>query len=143
MIRPHAPSRILFALAAMLAAAGSQAQDRPAVLKALETRGLRVVQEFKVDGNLRAFAGAALDSSSYMEMGALLRWCTANIGYHHVHHLDSRIPNYRLPGCHEALPPGLVPAPMGLWAGLRAFRYALWDEAADRMVTFKMARAAA
>lgn len=61
MIRPHAPSRILFALAAMLAAAGSQAQDRPAVLKALETRGLRVVQEFKVDGNLRAFAGVAGD----------------------------------------------------------------------------------
>ncbi|KMJ90608.1 thiol:disulfide interchange protein DsbG [Achromobacter xylosoxidans] len=61
MIRPHAPSRILFALAAMLAAAGSQAQGRPAVLKALETRGLRVVQEFKVDGNLRAFAGVAGD----------------------------------------------------------------------------------
>lgn len=62
MIRSHAPSRFLFALMAMLAAAGTQAAPaRPAVLKALEARGLRVVQEFKIDGDLRAFAGVAGD----------------------------------------------------------------------------------
>ncbi|MCH6088480.1 hypothetical protein MMA27_24455, partial [Salmonella enterica] len=63
MIRLHAPSRFLFAVAALLAAAGSHAQgsDRPAVLKALEARGLRVVEEFKVGGDLRAFAGVAGD----------------------------------------------------------------------------------
>ncbi|MGE8657976.1 MAG: thiol:disulfide interchange protein DsbG [Achromobacter sp.] len=62
MIRSRAPRRFLFALAAWLAAAGAQAApDRPAVLKALEARGLRVVQEFKIDGDLRAFAGVAGD----------------------------------------------------------------------------------
>ncbi len=63
MIRSHAPSRFLFAVAALQAAAGSHAQgpDRPAVLKALEARGLRVVEEFKVGGDLRAFAGVAGD----------------------------------------------------------------------------------
>lgn len=62
MIRSLAPRRIVFTLAALLATAGTQAaQDRPAVLKALEARGLRVVQEFKIDGGLRAFAGVAGD----------------------------------------------------------------------------------
>jgi omega-6 fatty acid desaturase (delta-12 desaturase) len=44
-----------------------------------------------------AYEKAALESSSYMEMSALMHWFTGNIGYHHIHHLNSRIPFYRLP----------------------------------------------
>ncbi len=43
------------------------------------------------------YEGAALDSSSYMKLNPFLRWATANIGYHHIHHLNARIPFYRLP----------------------------------------------
>lgn len=49
------------------------------------------------------FSGAALESSSYMQMGPLMRWFTANIGYHHVHHLNAAIPFYRLPETMAAL----------------------------------------
>lgn len=51
-----------------------------------------------------SFAGAAMNSSSFMRGGALMRWFTANIGFHHIHHANSRIPFYRLPEVHEAFP---------------------------------------
>src|SRR6185436_14048928 len=44
------------------------------------------------------------ESSSYMEMGPLMRWFTANIGFHHVHHLNPAIPFYRLPEAMNAIP---------------------------------------
>jgi omega-6 fatty acid desaturase (delta-12 desaturase) len=43
------------------------------------------------------YSDAALSASSYLEMGIVMRWFTGNIGYHHVHHLNARIPFYRLP----------------------------------------------
>lgn len=51
-----------------------------------------------------SFAGAALDSSSYLKMGPVMRWLTANIGFHHVHHLNAAIPFYRLPETMAAMP---------------------------------------
>jgi omega-6 fatty acid desaturase (delta-12 desaturase) len=50
------------------------------------------------------YEGAALDSSSYMKLNPLMHWFTANIGYHHIHHLNSRIPFYRLPEVMAAFP---------------------------------------
>ncbi|MBS1635275.1 MAG: fatty acid desaturase [Bacteroidetes bacterium] len=50
------------------------------------------------------YEGAALDSSSYMELNAFMRWVTANIGYHHIHHMNARIPFYRLPEVMQAIP---------------------------------------
>jgi omega-6 fatty acid desaturase (delta-12 desaturase) len=50
------------------------------------------------------FAKAATDSSSYMVMGPVMNWFTANIGYHHVHHLNAAIPFYRLPEAMQAIP---------------------------------------
>lgn len=50
------------------------------------------------------YEGAALDSSSYMELSYPLRWVTANIGYHHIHHLNARIPFYRLPEVMDKIP---------------------------------------
>lgn len=83
---------------------------------------------------------ASLRGSSYLRLPGVLRWFTGNIGYHHIHHLDAHIPNYRLRACHEALPTGMAPRAMSMWMGLRAFRYALWDEDSGRMITFKAAR---
>ncbi|MES2567154.1 MAG: fatty acid desaturase [Bacteroidota bacterium] len=50
------------------------------------------------------YEGAALDSSSYMKLSPLMHWFTANIGYHHIHHMNSRIPFYRLPEVWEDIP---------------------------------------
>lgn len=50
------------------------------------------------------YEGAALESSSYMELNHALRWATANIGYHHIHHMNARIPFYRLPEVMQAIP---------------------------------------
>jgi omega-6 fatty acid desaturase (delta-12 desaturase) len=50
------------------------------------------------------YEGAALDSSSYMKLSVPLQWATANIGFHHIHHLNARIPFYRLPEVMNSLP---------------------------------------
>lgn len=87
------------------------------------------------------FAAAALESSSHMRMSPLLRWLTGNIGYHHVHHLNARIPFYRLPEAMAALPelqsPGTTSlAPLDVY---RCLRLNLWDPERGRMVTFSEA----
>mgnify|MGYP000588424242 CR=1 FL=1 len=84
------------------------------------------------------FTHAALEASSYMPMGPVMRWFTANIGYHHVHHLNSRIPFYRLPEAMSALPelqhPGITRLrPQNIAACLRL---KLWDADAQQMVPF-------
>lgn len=62
---------------------------------------------------------------------------TGNIGFHHVHHLGPRVPNYNLQRAHESNPSlQLVPV-IGLLASLRALRYRLWSEEHGRFVRFK------
>lgn len=82
------------------------------------------------------YSSAALDGSSYLELPGWLRWMTANIGYHHIHHLDSRIPNYALPECHRANPELQGVATLTLATCWRCARLKLWDEGAERLVTF-------
>lgn len=84
---------------------------------------------------------ASLRGSNYLRLPAVLRWFTGNIGYHHVHHLNPRVPNYRLRECHEALPPLREVPTLSVKDGLAAVRFALWDEKRDRMVTFREAAA--
>jgi omega-6 fatty acid desaturase (delta-12 desaturase) len=82
------------------------------------------------------YTGALLGSTHY-ELPAVLRWLTANIGIHHVHHLASRIPSYRLS---EALADHPELRPVGRLTfreSLRCFRLALWDEEAKRLVAFR------
>lgn len=79
---------------------------------------------------------AALEGSSYYKLPRILHWFTGNIGYHHIHHLSPRIPNYLLRGCHEKNP-ALAPAnPLTLLSSLRSLRLRLWDEDHHRMVDF-------
>jgi omega-6 fatty acid desaturase (delta-12 desaturase) len=82
---------------------------------------------------------AALRGSSYLRLPRVLQWFTASIGFHHVHHLNPRIPNYRLASCHAAVPAlSDVPA-LTVGASLRSLRLALWDEEKQRMVSFRPA----
>jgi len=80
---------------------------------------------------------ASLRGSSYLRLPRVLQWFTGNIGFHHLHHLAPRVPNYRLDACHRACPDISGQArPLSLWEALRAPRFALWDEASARMVRF-------
>ena len=80
---------------------------------------------------------AALRGSSFYDLPQVLHWFTGNIGYHHIHHLSSRIPNYRLPSCFRDIPE-LQQAPrLGLADSLGCLRLRLWDEEARRLVGFR------
>jgi omega-6 fatty acid desaturase (delta-12 desaturase) len=81
-------------------------------------------------------ATAAIAGSSFLRLPRVLQWFTGSIGFHHVHHLAPRVPNYRLEDCHHAHPAFADARVLTLRDGLRASRFALWDEAAGRMVTF-------
>lgn len=84
-----------------------------------------------------SLARAALESSTYLRLPAVLRWFSGNIGFHHIHHLDPRIPNFRLRDCHEAI--RMRVRGMSLRQGLLAPLYTLWDEERGRMVTCRAA----
>ncbi len=79
---------------------------------------------------------SAVEGSSYYDLPAILRWFSGNIGYHHLHHLASRVPNYRLRECFNSHP-RLQQAPrLTLWTSLRSARLRLWDAQAKRLVPF-------
>jgi omega-6 fatty acid desaturase (delta-12 desaturase) len=81
---------------------------------------------------------AALESSSFMEMGPVMNWFTGNIGYHHVHHLNPGIPFYRLPEAMAAIPALQRPGKTSLRpADIAAcFKLKLWDPEAGKMVGY-------
>jgi omega-6 fatty acid desaturase (delta-12 desaturase) len=82
---------------------------------------------------------ASLRSSTYLRLPAVMQWFTGNIGYHHVHHLNPRIPNYRLRECHASIPALREVPTLSFRDGLRAVPFVLWDEERGRMVTFSEA----
>lgn len=84
---------------------------------------------------------AALLSSSYLKLGSVLRWFTGNIGFHHVHHLNSLIPFYRLPDAMAAIPELQHPSVTSLSprAIVACFRANLWDDATGRMIDYREA----
>jgi len=86
---------------------------------------------------------AALSGSSYFAMPRVLHWFTANIGYHHIHHLASRIPSYRLREAFESNPRLQAAPRVTWWTSLRSARLKLWDEESGRMVGFKQLKEAA
>jgi len=84
------------------------------------------------------FHTAALRGSSYFKLPPLLQWFSGNIGLHHVHHLCSRVPNYRLQACLDAAPElHEVARLITLRESLRCWRLALWDERRRRLVGFR------
>ncbi|MGF1592708.1 MAG: fatty acid desaturase [Kiloniellaceae bacterium] len=82
---------------------------------------------------------AALRGSSHYDLPGVLRWLTANIGMHHLHHLASRIPYYRLPRVLQDHPELGTASRLTLRQSLGCIRLALWDETQKRLVTFREA----
>jgi omega-6 fatty acid desaturase (delta-12 desaturase) len=84
------------------------------------------------------YTRAALESSSYMETGPVMRWLTGNIGYHHVHHLNPGIPFYRLPEAMDGIPELQTPRKTSLKPSdiAACFRQKLWDQEKQEMVGY-------
>jgi len=86
---------------------------------------------------------AAFHGSSHYDLPGILRWASANIGVHHVHHLNSKIPFYRLPQVLKDLPELSEIKRLTLLESFRCVKFHLWDESSRRLVTFAEARAIA
>jgi hypothetical protein len=84
-----------------------------------------------------SFQEAALHGSSHYDLPGILRWFTANIGVHHVHHLCSRIPCYRLPRVLREHPELRFVSRLALLQSFQCVRLALWDESRRRLVSFR------
>jgi omega-6 fatty acid desaturase (delta-12 desaturase) len=87
-----------------------------------------------------SYADAALRGSSYLKLPKVLQFFSGNIGLHHVHHLNARIPNYNLQRAHDENTIFHDVPTLSLGDGLRTVRLKLWDEERGRLVTFAQAR---
>lgn len=83
---------------------------------------------------------AALQGSSYYKLPRLLQWFSGNIGFHHIHHLSPRIPNYHLEKCHRSEPLFQTVKPVTLLSSLKSFKFRLWDERRRKMVGYPSLR---
>jgi acyl-lipid omega-6 desaturase (Delta-12 desaturase) len=79
---------------------------------------------------------AAVSGSSFYDLPRIVHWFTGNIAYHHIHHLASRIPNYRLREAYESSPVLQTAPKLTFWSSLRCARLKLWDEDLQRLVGF-------
>ena len=86
------------------------------------------------------YVEAALKGSSYFKLPRVLQWFSGNIGFHHIHHLSPRIPNYYLEACHRSDPLFSSVAPMSIWAALRALGLKVWDESTKKLVGWREVR---
>jgi omega-6 fatty acid desaturase (delta-12 desaturase) len=82
------------------------------------------------------YATAALYGSSYYKLPRILQWFTGNIGFHHIHHLSPRIPNYRLEDCHNDNPIFREIEPLTVRASLKSLHIRLWDEDRHKMIGY-------
>jgi omega-6 fatty acid desaturase (delta-12 desaturase) len=86
---------------------------------------------------------AALEGSSYFKLPRVLQWFTGNIGFHHIHHVRPRIPNYNLQCCYDEVSAMREIRPLTLFQSLKALRYDLYDEEQGKLVSFGSLKALA
>ena len=86
------------------------------------------------------YTRAALEGSSFYKLPKILQWFSGNIGFHHIHHLSARIPNYNLERCHQADPLFQRVKPVTLLGSLKSFTFRLWDEQRRKLVSYRQAR---
>lgn len=83
-----------------------------------------------------SYVNAAVEGSSYYKLPAVLQWITGNIGFHHVHHLSPKVPNYHLEEAHNATPPLQKATTITIGTSLKSLRFRLWDEQRKTFVGF-------
>ncbi len=82
------------------------------------------------------YTAAALQGSSFYKLPKILQWFTGNIGFHHIHHLSARIPNYNLEECHYSHELFQKVKPITLWNSFRCMSLRLWDEKSRTLVGY-------
>jgi omega-6 fatty acid desaturase (delta-12 desaturase) len=82
------------------------------------------------------FLKAGLEGSSFYKLPKVLQWFSGSIGFHHIHHLSPRIPNYLLEKCHRENPIFHV-KPVNLWSSFKSLTFRLWDEKKHQLVNFR------
>jgi len=85
------------------------------------------------------FFNAGMDGSSFYKLPKILQWFTGNIGFHHIHHLSPKIPNYKLEECHKENAV-LQIQPLGIRASLKSLFFRLWDEKQKMLVGWSALR---
>jgi omega-6 fatty acid desaturase (delta-12 desaturase) len=85
---------------------------------------------------------AALVGSSHYKLPKVLQWVSGNIGFHHIHHLRPRIPNYNLERCYKAVKELQLPHPLTFWKSFSALTLHVWDEKSKRLLSFRQVRLA-
>ncbi|MFD1929678.1 fatty acid desaturase [Sporosarcina siberiensis] len=83
------------------------------------------------------YVKAAIDGSSYYKLPRILQWATGNIGFHHVHHLSPRVPNYNLEVAHDSVPPLHQATTITIKSSLASINYRLYDPEKKGFVSFK------
>ena len=86
------------------------------------------------------YVKAAVEGSSFYKLPRLLQWLTGNIGYHHVHHLSPRVPNYKLEAAHNNTESLKHVPTITLKTSLASLKFHLWDEEKKKFVKFKEAK---
>src|SRR5690606_37373297 len=87
-----------------------------------------------------SYVKAAVEGSSYYRLPKLLQWLTGNIGFHHVHHLSPKVPNYFLEKAHNETPPLQKATTIGIRESLLSLKVSLWDEETQRFIGFREAK---
>jgi omega-6 fatty acid desaturase (delta-12 desaturase) len=82
------------------------------------------------------YTAAALQGSSFYKLPKVFQWFSGNIGYHHIHHLSSRIPNYNLERCHKAHLIFSEVKPITLFGSFKSLTFRLWDEKRKQLVGY-------
>lgn len=82
------------------------------------------------------YLAAALQGSSFYKLPKVLQWFSGNIGFHHIHHLSARIPNYNLEKCHKAEPLFQSVPPVTLFSSFKSLTFRLWDEQRHKLVGY-------
>jgi omega-6 fatty acid desaturase (delta-12 desaturase) len=83
------------------------------------------------------YCTAALKGSSFYKLPKVLQWFSGSIGFHHIHHLSPRIPNYNLEKCHQAEPLFQTVKPVTLFSSFKSLTFRLWDEQRRKLVGFR------
>jgi omega-6 fatty acid desaturase (delta-12 desaturase) len=86
------------------------------------------------------YAAAALQGSSFYKLPRVLQWFSGNIGFHHIHHLSPRIPNYNLEECHQADPLFQTVKAVTLCSSFKSLTFRLWDEQRRKLVGYRHLR---
>ncbi|RFU64478.1 fatty acid desaturase [Peribacillus saganii] len=82
------------------------------------------------------YVRAAIEGSSFYKLPKVLQWLTGNIGFHHVHHLSPRVPNYKLEEAHKNSEPLQHAPTLTLAKSLESLKFKLWDEKEKNFVSF-------